>query len=98
MASIRKKGRKQMEFLLPGWIEDRDRRGRAARLADAQQTAGGVSKDDVAFAIPRSAHGEAGEIAQRLRQTSGYVQLLEFAAGIKREEPPVGRPERRRRE
>ena len=59
-----------MDFLLPRRIERRDRRRGAAGLADAQQTADDVPHDDVAVTVPRAAHGDAGQIAQRLRQTA----------------------------
>ena len=99
MPAVREKGRKEMVFLFARRVERCEWRRGAAALADPQQAAE-VPEDDVAVAIPRSAHGDAAarQIAQGLRQAARHVQFLEPAAGIERHEPSVRRPERRRRD
>src|SRR5262245_45771888 len=85
-----------MKLLLPRWIEHSDRRGDAAGLPDAQQTANQVPQDDVTVTIPRATDCKRGQIAQCLRRTFGYIEFLELCVPLEGDEPAVGRPKRGR--
>src|SRR5262249_20551529 len=96
MTTIRQTRWKNVGSLFPRRVGLRQWNCGAAVFAHAQQPTGSVPDDDVAVTVPRAAYGDARQIAQGLRRAARYIQLLEFVAGLERDEPSVRRPERRR--
>src|ERR1700683_4795719 len=96
MPSVRKERWQSVVTLLARGIKNREWHRRTAVRGDAHQPTCVIPENDYAIAIPRSADGKSGDVAQGSRRPAGDVNFLEFSPGIKRDVPAIGRPEKRK--